>query len=267
MQSQPLFIVGAPRSGTTFLATVLNRHPLVQITNETRIFVLMQEMIELRARNSWLIETPYQEHFIAYARRHVGAWVEGFYREELGITAPIWGDKHPNYGDPYVLIVQAREFPAVRIGSSLRLIRESLPTAKFIHLHRDPRHVAWSIMRKGWVETLEAGATVWRRHVEEIEPFFGELPPEQRLTLRYSSLLHEPEESVAAVTRFLGISDGEAMLHYLAAQRHHPTPMSEPMSDLGDPEAPRMSDKEASRVMEQSGPYATRLGYTWNERS
>jgi hypothetical protein len=34
MRSQPLFVVGSPRSGTTFLVNVLNQHPSIQITNE-----------------------------------------------------------------------------------------------------------------------------------------------------------------------------------------------------------------------------------------
>jgi hypothetical protein len=261
MKSQSLFIVGAPRSGTTFFTAVLNRHPLVQITNESRIFVLMQDMIELRARHSWLLETPYQERFAAYARRHAGAWVEGFYREALGITAPIWGDKHPHYADPEVLAGQARQFPKLRIGSSLRLIRDSLPAAKFIHLHRDPRHVAWSLMHKGWVATLGDGAKVWRRHVEEIDAFFGALQPEQRLTVPYWALLVASVEAVAMMVGFLGITDGGTMLRYLAEQRRHPTPMSGPVSNIAELALPPMTDKEASRALERSGPSAARLGY------
>lgn len=34
----PVFIVGSPRSGTTFLRIVLNRHPCLAICGETRFF-------------------------------------------------------------------------------------------------------------------------------------------------------------------------------------------------------------------------------------
>jgi hypothetical protein len=58
--SQPLFVVGSPRSGTTFLVRMLNQHPAIHITNETRIFVLLKDMIDIRGRHPWLLETPYQ---------------------------------------------------------------------------------------------------------------------------------------------------------------------------------------------------------------
>jgi len=35
---QPVFIIGSPRSGTTFLRNVLNRHPSLAICDETRFF-------------------------------------------------------------------------------------------------------------------------------------------------------------------------------------------------------------------------------------
>ncbi len=36
MVSQPLFVLGSPRSGTTFLCFALNQHPLIRLTNERR---------------------------------------------------------------------------------------------------------------------------------------------------------------------------------------------------------------------------------------
>ena len=47
--SQPLFVIGSPRSGTTFFVQMLNCHPAIYITNETRIFVLLKDMIEILA--------------------------------------------------------------------------------------------------------------------------------------------------------------------------------------------------------------------------
>jgi hypothetical protein len=46
MESSPLFIVGSPRSGTTFLCSVLNAHPLIQLTNECRIFALLKDTLD-----------------------------------------------------------------------------------------------------------------------------------------------------------------------------------------------------------------------------
>src|ERR1700752_4402462 len=103
MKSYPLFIIGAPRSGTTFLCSLLNMHPLVQLTNESRIFVLLKEMLEVGANRPDLLSPSCRDGLVAFGRSTLGAWVERFYREGLGNNAPIWGDKHPPYADPTVL--------------------------------------------------------------------------------------------------------------------------------------------------------------------
>jgi hypothetical protein len=43
MTSFPLFVVGSPRTGTIFLCSVLNVHPLIQLTNECRVFELPKD--------------------------------------------------------------------------------------------------------------------------------------------------------------------------------------------------------------------------------
>lgn len=152
MRSQPLFIVGSPRSGTTFLVNILNQHPSIQITNETRIFVLLKDMIDIRARHPWIMGQAFHGPLSAFVKRHAGVWIEQFYRQELGVSEEIWGDKHPHYGDPHVLAGEANRIPGAVSGSCLRLIRECLPSAKFVHIHRDPRDVANSLLQKGWAK-------------------------------------------------------------------------------------------------------------------
>ena len=52
----PFFIIGAPRSGTTFLQTVLDRHPDIFITNETRVMTFASRTLNKAA--SWLTCAP-----------------------------------------------------------------------------------------------------------------------------------------------------------------------------------------------------------------
>ena len=51
------FIVGVPRSGTTLLATILNRHPLVCVTPETYFFSLTEQYPG--GRTAFLRELPH----------------------------------------------------------------------------------------------------------------------------------------------------------------------------------------------------------------
>jgi Sulfotransferase family len=259
--SQPLFVIGAPRSGTTFLVQLLNRHPAIHITNETRIFVLLKEMIEIRSRHQWLLETPYQERFATFVRRHAGAWVEQFYREELGISRPIWGDKHPHYADPMVLEDEAKRVPGAPSGSCLTLIRDCLPRAKFIHLHRDPCRVVFSLAQKKWVGSIDEGALVWRRHVEECLGFSDALGEGQCLSIAYADLLQRPTQALSAIVNLLALPDVGEMANFLAEQRRNPTPMSAPVTDLGAPDTFSLQADVEARILELAGPAAARLGY------
>jgi Sulfotransferase family len=262
MQSFPLFIVGSPRSGTTFLCSVLNVHPLIQLTNECRVFALVKEMTDVGSHRPDLLSPAYRDRFQAFGRRTLGRWVERFYREELGMTAPIWGDKHPPYADPALLSGRVGSIEREpRSGSCLRLIRELLPHARFIHIHRDPGHVANSLLRKRWIGSIEDGVRVWGQYVGEILDFFGELPQGHALTISYRDLIEDAGATVAGIGRFLGLADASPISDFLASQRHAPTPFSDPVTDIADlyliPAAATNDDK----LLALAGRAASSLGY------
>ncbi|HUC18602.1 MAG TPA: sulfotransferase [Acetobacteraceae bacterium] len=233
MRSQPLWIVGAPRSGTTFLAAVLNRHPMIGLTNESRVFVLLKHILERACAEPELLDHEQRERFTAFLKREAGGLIERYYREALGIATPVWGDKHPPYADPTVLSGRAGARPLLPVsGSCLRLIREVLPDSKFIHIHREPTDVAHSLDRKGWVPSVADGMAVWRQYVREIDEFFGELDEANRLVVAYADLLEEPEETASSLARFLGLADARPMELFLRAQHQAPTPFSAPVRNL-----------------------------------
>jgi hypothetical protein len=234
MRSQPLWIIGAPRSGTTFLGAVLNRHPMVSLTNESRVFVLFKHILEQACARPEFLDVDQRERFTEFLKREAAALIERYYRQELGIVTPIWGDKHPPYADPTVLSGRAGGRPLLPVsGSCLRLIREILPDSKFIHIHREPAEVAHSLERKRWVPSLADGMAVWRQYVREIDEFFSELEPEHRLVVAYADLLEEPDETADSLAGFLGLADPRPIALFLRAQHRAPTPFSAPVRDLG----------------------------------
>jgi Sulfotransferase family len=268
VQSQPLMIIGAPRSGTTFLCHVLNQHPLVHLTNENRIFAFLKDMIEVRSARADLIGREFRDQFVAFIHRTGGEWVERFYREELRITTPIWGDKHPPYADPAVLSGRRGSLERQpRSGSCLQLISTCLPATKFIHIHRDPMQVAHSLVRKGWTGSIDDGVRVWEQYVTEIVAFFGTLPSDRHLTLAYGDMLEQPETAAAAIGCFLRLSEWGPIEAFLHAQRQRPTPFSDPVTDLSDPyrvRAARHANRKAAALATDA---AQRLGYAASSAS
>ncbi|MGH7118025.1 MAG: sulfotransferase family protein [Acetobacteraceae bacterium] len=233
MQPQPLFIIGAPRSGTTFLCNALNRHRLIQLTNESRMFVLLKEVMERCAVQPDLVGEEYQQAFLSFMYRNAGGLVEQFYRETLGFTAPIWGDKHPPYADPTVLSGRTGSQPHLPLsGSCLPLIRALLPSAKFLHIQRAAEQVGQSLVRKGWTPSLSDGVNVWHQYIHEIETFFSTMDARYHLTIAYDALLAAPEATVAAIGRFLSLPDWGEIEDFLIDQHTRPTPFSGPTTDL-----------------------------------
>lgn len=49
--AMPLFVLGPARSGTTFLARMLNAHPAILQTNEVGLFLLLDSIIKKTAKS------------------------------------------------------------------------------------------------------------------------------------------------------------------------------------------------------------------------
>ena len=271
MRSQPLFIIGSPRSGTTFLVNILNQHPSIHISNETRIFTLLKDMIDFRSWCPGLLGPDYRAMFVNYARSHAGTWIENFYRNELAISEPIWGDKYPGYAriwgqkaSPDAIQTVASESSQNHSGatpsSCLRFIRECLPTAKFLHIHRDPRHVAYSLHRRGWVNSLNAGVAVWRQRVEEVGKFLHEIESDSYHIIAYGDLLDHSDKVTNGIAHFLGLCEPASMLEFLIQQRAHPTPFRKPVTDLTMPR-PTIPEYIGNNLLRLAGPCAEALGY------
>ena len=260
--SQPLIVLGAPRSGTTFLCQTLNQHQDIGLTNESRIFVQLKHMIEVQSARPDLLNEAFHASFAEFTRRHAGEWIERFYREGLGIDAPVWGDKLPSYADPTVLSGRRGATPNLpESGSCLRLIREVLPRAKFIHIHRHPALVARSLVRKGWIGSMSAGHEVWRQYVSEITGFFEELPKDRQLTIGHAELLIQPDQSARGIASFLGLPDAAPIFQFLRRQRSTPTPFSEPISDLSESYLTRVRARADHHALGAAAAWAERFGY------
>lgn len=219
--TDPIFVTGPDRSGTTLMFALLASHPSISMTRRTNMWRWFDGQFGLLADPANL------DALIATLGRY----------KRLGDVAidadrikSIVGDA-PTYGEVFdaVLRDHARSAGKDRWGDKSlhtehhadRLFSE-FPDARVIHMMRDPRDrhasivnrydgvgrpsVAASSMR--WLRSTRAGL----RNVKRYE--------DRYLIVRYEDLAAEPLATLEAVCAFLGEDVDEAMLSMGGAPEH-----------------------------------------------
>ena len=126
-----------------------------------------------------------------------GAAVRAFYEayaERAG--KPRWGEKTPRY----VL--------------KMPLIQRALPEARFVHVIRDGRDVALSVLDRTVREDVDAAevARRWRRKIERAHEDRPKL--DHYLEVRYEDLVADPRPALERICEFVELPFDEAMLDY-----------------------------------------------------
>lgn len=215
--SEPIFIVGCGRSGTTLLRLMLNRHPRIAVPGETWFFPrihALRDRVGSLPSGSWRdvvereicgagtfdeLEVSREEVSRELARLERDEWPavvaaanRAFARTEGKAR---WGDKTPGY---------VRHLP---------LVRELYPDAVVLHMIRDGRDVALSFRGKpfGPRDTVSA-ARWWSDDVERGRTDGPRLFGDRYLEVKYEELVHAPEEVLRRVCRVTGEAFEPAMM-------------------------------------------------------
>lgn len=216
----PFFVVGAPRSGTTYLVEVLDRHPEILLTNETRVMTFIAKVLHDYGHQRFVLLKE-RERFLLRLRRDLPDVVRHFY-EDLGASPSVrWGDKFPHYADPDV------------DPRGLEIIDEFFPLCQFVHIVRDGRDVAASLLNKGWAD-LDEALDVWDRHVTHARDFGLQLGLGRYRELRYDDVVDHGPAVVRRVLEFLDVDPDDPNVHrFLEEQRADRTPFSGATTDRG----------------------------------
>jgi hypothetical protein len=129
-----------------------------------------------------------------------------------------------------------------RIANNQRIpfLSAAFPTARFLHLIRDGRAVAYSLTRVDWWEDgvvwwygdtprrwrerggdpWELAATHWVRELASISGGLGVVAPERQLELRYEELVGEPVAVLRRVADFAGLADDPGWVAELSRLRY-----------------------------------------------
>lgn len=211
----PIFIIGSPRSGTTFLGDCLAQIPELSYHFEP---------VLIKAASRYV---------------YTGEWnfnkASSFYRQVYAWLMRVRGD-----GD----LRLAEKTP--RNSFIIPFLAQTFPDAKFIHIIRDGRDVTVSLAQKPWynnefngsimrepggylcgstprfwveserssefetTSNIHRGIWLWRRYIEAAEKGIAQLSPARKYEIKYESLVTNPQEEVTGILDFLGIQEGSS---------------------------------------------------------
>jgi hypothetical protein len=207
------FVVGMNRSGTTLLRMMLDAHPALTIPPETHF---VPEVIRtcrrkggrpedvlaaMKSRREWGDFGFADEEMLSRLRQRgrrlaPGEALRAFYEayaEREG--KPRWGEKTPRY-----------------VGK-MRQIQAALPEARFVHVVRDGRDVALSVLDRTVrdLTAVDVGKR-WKRKIQKARDAAPKL--RHYVEVRYEDLIGDTEPTLRGICEFIALGWDEGMLAY-----------------------------------------------------
>lgn len=256
---RPIFIVGSPRSGTTFLGSCIGElseisyHFEPVATKAAARYVYNQEWDFAKAKGI------YQRVYAWLMRLHA----DGDLR---------FADKTP------------------RNCFLIDFLHQAFPDAQFIHIIRDGRDAALSHSKKPWMQAAQAKSTkhepggyrygpyarfwvetdrvaqfestsdihrciwAWKRHTESVLQVTSQLSKQQYHELRYEHLVTNPNAEANRLLDFLGITAQTSRQRFYQA-------MSEARPDSVGVWKKELSTEQLRQVEQEAGSLLRKLNY------
>lgn len=269
MLTEPVFIVGAPRSGTTWLQLLLSQSPSIASCNETHLFSSYLASL-FKAWSAFQDNTrPIGLHHLMTEAEYFGAiadFAEQVFRKirDTKPAASVVLEKTPAHGRCWRSIVRI------------------FPNARFIHLVRDPRAVVASLRRAGtgwgraWADPgLVSNSRLWLGDVQSSQEIDRQGIRYYQVT--YESLMAEPVRNLSQLFRFLQLSESEeACAKYVAQCRkdrlHEGTAAGQPWDTGKEPPGffgkaemdgwkVELRSSEVALIEDLTFPFAEQFGY------
>lgn len=223
--AKEMFFIGAyPKSGTTWMRTMLDHHPEISCSGEGHFCNHFAK----------LLMTALKTH---------NAYIEDKNKRTFGEFAPfpLFVEDHFAYllvSAMALVLSQSKRVPEARvIGEKtpdnliyFPMLAQLFPQARFLHVVRDPRDCAVSAwfhnervhpeQRDEHFPTFEGFTThiagEWRKLVER-GLHFNAAYPERCLIVHYENLARQPEKTLGTVLEFLGADAAPAVVQHCVA--------------------------------------------------
>jgi len=209
-RSQPIFVVGVPRSGTTLLAAMLAAHSRLGCGPETNFFALLgrADRRALFSRATW------PQRALEWLSSPLLEGESLLRRFELERSQLEWRLKSGRR-TPEGLLTALMEAHLAAVGKArwiekspvhalhLETLRRWFPAAPVVRIVRDPRDVALSVAGVPWGPgDYPGGLLYWRRFDERSARFFA--TDRCVLSVRYEDLLQAPDAVLADLCHGIG---------------------------------------------------------------
>ncbi len=238
----PIFLVGSERSGSTLLRLMLDHHPQIAF-----------------------------EHEFDFATLPVGDTgelpeLDEAYFDWLQTVRGVWYSIDASLGHRELMVdflEQKRDASGGKpiIGATVHHHFDRLPflwpNARYVHLLRDPRDVAPSVLQKGWAGNLYHATEWWIEAERCWDVLCARVDPKCRIEVRYEDLVTHPEHQLARVCAFIGVPFDARMLRYHESVRQYPPPDPKLAFQWRDKLAPQ----QVGLVEERAGQQLHERGY------
>jgi hypothetical protein len=207
--SPPFFIVGAPRSGTTLLAALLDKHSNIAIGPETQFFT---EFIPWnwahKAPKTYeeLVDSALEFKRIADFRLDRDRLLRHFKQYDLSFANLLRA----------IIEMHALDRSKLRPGEKIPLhlehvplILHQFPGSKVIYILRDGRDVVRSLLEVPWAaphnpRRFRRFCMRWTDAMEAMFLYEKTLPADQFMIVKFEALLMQPKSELAKICGFLG---------------------------------------------------------------
>ena len=217
MEKPPFFIVGVGRSGTTLIRLMINNHPNIAIPYESHFITKYYEKLnsygDLSDKNNLrkIVSDILAEEILT-------KWDHTFKLENIvdGVKeSTIKGVFDSLYKD------YAKSKGKIRWGDKsdyldrMYLINKIFPEAQFIHIVRDGRDVAGSVLKLNWgPNDIIAAAEWWNSYVNLARCMGAIIGDDRYMEVRYEDLVQDSENELKRICSFLGEEFSAEMLNY-----------------------------------------------------
>jgi len=203
--NEPIFLVGAERSGTTLLRLLLDHHPRIAFHME------FEYAVDRLDGEGWPDVAEYREFLVT---------------NYVFQSAPFEIDESLSFPELLNDFLEQKRGNAEYVGATVhrhfsRLLK-LWPDARFIYLQRDGRDVARSTVGMRWAGNVYHGCDNWIEAVEGWKEMRALVPEHRLYELRYEDLVSDYKAELTPLCEWIGVQYDDAMLDYTNTTHYGP---------------------------------------------